>query len=111
MAPLVIGDNVIIGTSGAEYGIRGYVKAFNAATGAPVWTWFTLPSPEEGGWWGPWSKTTPDGDDLKRDIAKEKADSAKYAAGLPGVGVLGRLRQVRRRLEDRRGPGVGDARP
>src|SRR6184192_2328046 len=32
MAPLVIGDNVIIGTSGAEYGIRGYVKAFNAAT-------------------------------------------------------------------------------
>ena len=79
MAPLVIGDNVIIGTSGAEYGIRGYVKAFNAATGAPVWTWYTLPSPEEGGWWGPWSKTTPDGDDLKRDIAKEKADSAKYA--------------------------------
>src|SRR2546426_4480699 len=68
-----------IGTSGAEYGIRGYVKAFNAATGAPVWTWYTLPSPEEGGWWGPWSKTTPDGDDLKRDIAKEKADSAKYA--------------------------------
>src|SRR5207249_3684292 len=35
MAPLVIGDMVIIGTSGAEYGIRGYVKAFNAAIGAP----------------------------------------------------------------------------
>src|SRR5437762_2609893 len=35
MAPLVIGDNVIIGTSGAEYGIRGYVKAFNAASGNP----------------------------------------------------------------------------
>ena len=79
MAPLVIGDMVIIGTSGAEYGIRGYVKAYNAATGAPVWTWYTIPSPEDGGWWGPWSKTTPDGDDLKRDIAKEKADSAKYA--------------------------------
>ena len=79
MAPLVIGDNVIIGTSGAEYGIRGYVKAFNAASGAPVWTWYTLPSPEEGGWWGPFSKTTPEGDDLKRDIAKERADSAKYA--------------------------------
>ncbi len=79
MAPLVIGDMVIIGTSGAEYGIRGYVKAFNAATGAPVWTWYTIPSPQDGGWWGPWSKTTPEGDDLKRDIAKEKADSAKYA--------------------------------
>jgi PQQ-dependent dehydrogenase (methanol/ethanol family) len=79
MAPLAIGDNVIIGTSGAEYGIRGYVKSFNAATGAPGWTWYTLPSPEEGGWWGKWSKTTWEGDDLKRDIAKEKADSAKYA--------------------------------
>ncbi len=79
MAPLVIGDNVIIGTSGAEYGIRGYVKAFNAANGAPVWTWYTLPDPQHGGWWGKWSKTTWEGDDLKRDIAKEKADSAKYA--------------------------------
>jgi PQQ-dependent dehydrogenase (methanol/ethanol family) len=79
MAPLVVGDLVIIGTSGAEYGIRGYVKAFNAKDGAPVWTWYTLPSPEEGGWWGPFSKTTPEGDDLKRDIAKERADSAKYA--------------------------------
>src|SRR5881397_957803 len=79
MAPLVIGDKVIIGTSGAEYGIRGYVKAFNAATGAPVWTFYTVPAPEEGGWWGKWSRTTPEGDDLKRDIAKEKADSAKYA--------------------------------
>src|SRR5881392_2216732 len=79
MAPLVIGDNVIIGTSGAEYGIRGYVKAFNAATGALVWTFYTIPAPEDGGWWGKWSKTTPEGDDLKRDIAKEKADSAKNA--------------------------------
>ncbi len=59
MAPLVIGDNVIIGTAGAEYGIRGYVKSFNATTGAPGWTWYTLPSPEDGGWWGPFSKTTP----------------------------------------------------
>src|SRR5438445_119355 len=32
MAPLVIGDNVIIGTSGAEYGIRGYVKDFHAVS-------------------------------------------------------------------------------
>src|SRR3989449_1247999 len=79
MAPLVIGDNVIIGTAGAEYGIRGYVKSFNATTRAPGGEWYTLPSPEDGGWWGPFSKTTPDGDDLKRDIAKEKADSAKYA--------------------------------
>ena len=78
MAPLVVDDKVLIGASGAEYGIRGYVRAFNTATGAPLWTWFTIPSPEDGGWWGRWSKTTPEGDDLKRDITKEKADSAKY---------------------------------
>src|SRR3989475_4943122 len=35
MAPLVVGDNVIIGTSGAEYGIRGFVKAYSAASGTP----------------------------------------------------------------------------
>ncbi len=79
MAPLAIGNNVIIGTSGAEYGIRGFVKAYNGATGALVWTWYTIPSPQEGGWWGKWSKTTPEGNDLHRDIAKEKADSAKNA--------------------------------
>jgi len=38
MAPLVVGDWVIIGR-GARYGIRGYVKSFNAATGAAGWTW------------------------------------------------------------------------
>ena len=79
MAPLVVGDNVIIGTSGAEYGIRGFVKAYSAASGTPAWTWYTLPDPLHGGWWGKWSKTTWEGEDLHRDIAKEKADSAKYA--------------------------------
>src|SRR2546425_10014633 len=74
MAPLVVGDNVIIGTSGAEYGIRGFVKAYSAASGAPAWTWYTLPDPQHGGWWGKWSRTTGEGEDLHRDIAKEKAD-------------------------------------
>lgn len=79
MAPLAVGDKVIIGTSGGEYGIRGFLKAFNGTTGALVWTWYTIPSPQEGGWWGAWAKTTPDGADLHRDVAAEKADSAKYA--------------------------------
>src|SRR5205814_1236599 len=43
MAPLVIGDNVIIGTSGAEYGIRGYVKAFNATNGEFKWGYQEVP--------------------------------------------------------------------
>ena len=79
MAPLAIGDKVIAGTSGGEYGIRGWVKAFYGATGALAWTWYSIPSPEDGGWWGTWAKTTPEGNDLHRDIATEKTDSAKYA--------------------------------
>jgi PQQ-dependent dehydrogenase (methanol/ethanol family) len=77
MAPLAVDGNVIIGTSGAEYGIRGFVKAYNGTTGTLVWTWYTIPSPQEGGWWGKWSKTTGEGNDLHRDIVREKGDSAK----------------------------------
>ena len=86
MAPLIIDDKVIIGSSGAEYGIRGFVKAYNTSTGALMWTFYTIPAPnaraDEGGvngWFGRWSRTTPEGTNLNRDIAKEKADSAKYA--------------------------------
>jgi PQQ-dependent dehydrogenase (methanol/ethanol family) len=86
MAPLIIDDKVIIGSSGAEYGIRGFVRAYNAATGALVWNFYTIPAPDaradEGGingWYGHWSPTTPEGTPLHRNIAKEKADSAKYA--------------------------------
>jgi len=89
MAPLVIDDKVIIGTSGAEYGIRGFVRAYNAGTGALLWTWYTIPSPQDGGWWGRWSRTTPEGDNLNRNIVKEKADSAKYAdAWMHGGGSM-----------------------
>ena len=89
MAPLLVGDKVILGTSGAEYGIRGFVDAYNATTGARVWRWYTIPSPQEGGWWGKWVRTTPEGNNLNRDIAKEKADSARYAdAWMNGGGSM-----------------------
>ncbi len=87
-APLVIGDNVIVGISGGEYGIRGHLTAYNAVDGKQVWRWYSIPAPKgdptfdekaPNGWWGTWPTTTPDGADLHRDVAKEKADSAKYA--------------------------------
>ena len=79
LAPLVVGDKVIVGTSGAEFATRGRVTAYDADTGELVWRWYAVPSPEEGGWWGQWSPTTPTGENLGRDIAQEKADSARYA--------------------------------
>jgi PQQ-dependent dehydrogenase (methanol/ethanol family) len=76
---IAIDGKVITGVSGAEYGIRGHVTAYDAATGKQVWRFYTIPSPEEGGWWGTWSTTDPFGTPLNRNISAERADSAKYA--------------------------------
>jgi PQQ-dependent dehydrogenase (methanol/ethanol family) len=43
MAPLVVGDKVIVGVTGADHGIRGFVAAWSAETGALVWRRWTVP--------------------------------------------------------------------
>ena len=42
-APRVFKGKVIIGNGGAEYGVRGYITAYDANTGAQKWRWFTVP--------------------------------------------------------------------
>ncbi|XOV89362.1 MAG: PQQ-dependent dehydrogenase, methanol/ethanol family [Pseudomonadota bacterium] len=42
-APRVVNDKVIIGNGGAEYGVRGYVTAYDASTGEQVWRFYTVP--------------------------------------------------------------------
>ncbi len=42
-APRVFKGKVIIGNGGAEYGVRGYITAYDANTGAQQWRWFTVP--------------------------------------------------------------------
>ncbi|MCG8441168.1 MAG: PQQ-dependent dehydrogenase, methanol/ethanol family [Caulobacterales bacterium] len=42
-APRLAGDLVVIGNGGAEMGVRGYVSAYDAATGELVWRFFTVP--------------------------------------------------------------------
>ena len=46
-APLVVKDMVIVGTSGGDDGVRGFVAAFDAATGAERWRFWTIPGPKE----------------------------------------------------------------
>jgi alcohol dehydrogenase (cytochrome c) len=48
-APLVVGDKVFVGIAGAEYGVRGYLKAYDAATGELQWHTYTVPGPGEPG--------------------------------------------------------------
>ena len=74
MAPTVIDNKVLIGTNGGEYGVRGFVKAFNADDGKLLWTFYTIP---EKGHEGVWAVNDATGRNMKRDIAAEKAALAK----------------------------------
>ena len=42
-APRVVKGKVLIGNGGAEYGVRGYVSAYDAGSGALVWRFYTVP--------------------------------------------------------------------
>ena len=46
-APLVIKDKVIMGVAGGEYGIRGFIAAYDVKTGKEVWRFYTIPQPGE----------------------------------------------------------------
>jgi alcohol dehydrogenase (cytochrome c) len=48
-APLAVDDKVIVGVSGGEAGIRGFLDAYDAKTGKQVWRFWTIPSPGEPG--------------------------------------------------------------
>jgi alcohol dehydrogenase (cytochrome c) len=48
-APIVVGDMVVTGTAGGEEGVRGFVSAYEQATGKRVWRFWTVPAPGEPG--------------------------------------------------------------
>src|SRR5262249_33508414 len=48
-APLVVKDKVIVGVAGGEYANRGFIDAYNPATGERIWRFYTIPAPGEKG--------------------------------------------------------------
>jgi alcohol dehydrogenase (cytochrome c) len=60
LAPLIADGKVLIGTSGGELGIRGFLAAFDPETGKQLWKTYTVPAPGE-----PGSDTWPKGDQWK----------------------------------------------
>lgn len=48
-APLVVGNKIIVGISGADYGTRGFIDAFDANSGQRAWRLWTVPAPGEPG--------------------------------------------------------------
>ncbi|HWT31865.1 MAG TPA: PQQ-binding-like beta-propeller repeat protein, partial [Propylenella sp.] len=69
MAPTAVDGMILIGTNGGEYGIRGFVKAFDAETGDLKWTFNTIPENSV----GVWATHDATGRDMHRDIEAEKA--------------------------------------
>ena len=49
MAPLIVKDRVVVGVGGGEYGIRGFVAAFDPKTGKEAWRFNVIPQPGEPG--------------------------------------------------------------
>lgn len=47
--PLAIKDRIIVGVAGGEYGIRGFIDAYDAKTGKQLWRFHTIPGPGEFG--------------------------------------------------------------
>jgi len=48
-APLAFDDKVLVGVAGGEFGIRGFVDAYDVRTGKRVWRFWTVPGPGEPG--------------------------------------------------------------
>src|SRR5205823_8364118 len=60
LAPLVADGKVMVGASGGELGVRGFVAAYDVETGKQVWRTYAVPAPGE-----PGSDTWPRGDQWK----------------------------------------------
>ena len=69
MAPTAVNGKILIGTNGGEYGVRGFVKAYDANSGRLLWTFHTTPEKSH----GVWATHDATGRDMLRDIAAEKA--------------------------------------
>ena len=69
MAPTAVNGKILIGTNGGEYGVRGFVKAYDANAGRLLWTFDATPEKSH----GVWATHDATGRDMLRDIAAEKA--------------------------------------
>jgi alcohol dehydrogenase (cytochrome c) len=73
MAPTVVKGRVLIGTNGGEYGIRGFVRAYDANDGKLIWNFDTTPENSV----GVWAEKDATGRDMHRNIAAEKEQLGK----------------------------------
>ncbi len=95
-APLVVKDMVVIGTGGGEFGIRGFVDAYDVKTGKRLWRFDTVPGPED-----PVAGKTWDGDSWQRGGGSTwitgtydpELNLVYWGTGNPGPDMNGDLRR------------------
>ena len=90
-APLPVGNLVITGTSGGDEGVRGFVAAYDQATGKEVWRFWTVPSPGERGsetWQGK-GIAHPGGSTWMTGAYDQQLDTVYWTVGNPGPDLYG----------------------
>lgn len=94
-APLVVGNMVISGTAGGDEGVRGFVAAYDQATGKEVWRFWTVPKPGEPGseTWKGNSLEHPSGATWMTGTYDPQLDTIFWPVGNPGPDFNGDDRQ------------------
>src|SRR5579863_2087692 len=94
-APRIAGGKVIIGNAGAEYGVRGYISAFDAETGKMLWRFYTVPGDPSKGfeskamaaaaktWSGEWWKVGGGGTTWEGIVYDPSLDLVYFGTGNP----------------------------
>jgi len=94
-APRIAGGKVIIGNAGAEYGVRGYISAFDAETGKMLWRSYTVPGDPSKGfeskameaaaktWSGEWWKVGGGGTTWEGIVYDPSLDLLYFGTGNP----------------------------
>lgn len=65
----------VVGFSGGDNGLRGFLAAYDAGNGRELWRWHTV---QDQDWTGQWREQTPDGVPLNRRLAEERASAGRF---------------------------------